>query len=87
MYSSLICLSILIPPSLLAGVQVLIVGMVDGFIFIRSCVTMKILFMINSSFCHTRTIWSMVDLGQSCFCTGSDEGSVIVWRINEPLIE
>lgn len=71
----------------IAGVQVLIVGLMDGTIVVRSCVSMKILFCLDQSICHTKTIWSIVDLGQSCFGTGSDEGNIVVWKINSALVD
>jgi hypothetical protein len=42
---------------------------------------MKILFSLDQSICHTKAIWSIVDLGQSCFGAASDDGNIIVWRI------
>jgi hypothetical protein len=57
------------------------VGLLEGTIVIRSCLTMKILFSLDQSICHTKAIWSIVDLGQSCFGAASDDGNIIVWRI------
>ena len=69
------------------GNQVLLIGLLDGSIVIRSCLSMKMLFTLDQSICHTKAIWTIVDLGQSCFATGSDEGAIIVWKIPGALVD
>ena len=68
-----------------AGVQVLLIGLLDGCIVVRSCSSMNILFTIDSSICRTTAVWSINNLGQSCFATGGDDGNLIVWRIEQAL--
>lgn len=70
-----------------AGVPVLIIGLLDGNIVLRSCITLKILFVVDSGICFTKAIWSIASLGQSCFATGTDDGNVIVWRIQHALTD
>ena len=69
------------------GIQVLIIGLLDGNIVIRSCTTMKILFNLDQSICHLKAVWTIVDLGQSCFGTGSDDGNIVVWKIGSALAD
>lgn len=65
----------------------LIIGLLEGSIVVRSCQSMKILFSLDHTICHTKAIWSIVDLGQSCFGTGSDEGNIIVWKVGAALVD
>ena len=67
------------------GIQVLLIGLLEGTIVIRSCITMKVLFCLKIA--HTLTIWSIIDLGQSCFAAGSEEGNINVWKIDKALID
>jgi WD40 repeat protein len=69
------------------GVQVLIIGLLQGTIVIRSCLSMKILFNLDQSICHTKAIWSLVDMGHSCFGAGSDDGNVVVWTVRSALVD
>lgn len=71
----------------MGGIQVLVVGLLEGTIVIRSCVSMKVLFYLDQSISRTKAIWSIVDLGQSCFGTGSDDGNIVVWKINSALAD
>ena len=65
----------------------LLIGLLEGTIVVRSCQSMKILFMLDQSICHTKAIWSIVDLGQSCFGTGSDDGNIVVWKVPSALVD
>ena len=69
----------------LGGQKCLLIGLLDGRIVARSCTTMNILFVIDSAVCQTRGVWSILPLGQSCFATGGDDCSVVVWRLERPL--
>lgn len=69
------------------GVQVLIIGLLDGTIVVRSCVTMKVLFQLDNSICRSLAIWSIADLGQSCFATGSDDGNIVLWKVSTALVD
>jgi len=71
----------------LGGIQVLLIGLLDGTIHVRSCMSMKILFTLDASICHTKAIWSIVDLGQSCFGAGSDDGQIVVWKVGSALVD
>jgi hypothetical protein len=74
-------------PNYFAGVQVLIIGLLEGTIVVRSCLSMKILFNLDQSICHTKAIWSLVDMGHSCFGAGSDDGNVVVWTVRGALVD
>lgn len=65
----------------------LLIGLLDGTIHVRSCLSMKILFTLDTSICHTKAIWSIVDLGQSCFGAGSDDGQIVVWKVGSALVD
>jgi len=71
------------------GQQVLIIGLYDGRIVLRSCACMVILLTIPNSAFKTKAMWSIVniDRGSSCFATGSEDGQLLVWRITKPLID
>jgi hypothetical protein len=66
-------------------VQTLLVGLLEGSVVVRSGVSMKILFIVDHSWLPSKAIWSIVDLGRSCFCTGSDDGNLVVWRVTVAL--
>jgi WD40 repeat protein len=72
---------------IMGGIQVLLIGLLDGGIAVRSCGSMNILFFLDSSICHTKAVWSIANLGQSCFATGGDDGNLIVWRIEHALVD
>jgi len=69
----------------LGGQPVLLIGMVSGGIVARTCSTMSVVFVIDSQFCNTQTVWAIRDLGQSCFATGGDDGNLLVWKVMKPL--
>lgn len=62
-------------------------GLLDGGIVVRSCVTMNILFVLDNSICHTKAVWAITSLGQSCFATGGDDGNLVAWRVDKPLMD
>eukprot|EP01006_Ploeotia_vitrea_P011692 TRINITY_DN31082_c0_g1_i2.p1 TRINITY_DN31082_c0_g1~~TRINITY_DN31082_c0_g1_i2.p1 ORF type:complete len:384 (+),score=-17.56 TRINITY_DN31082_c0_g1_i2:80-1231(+) len=77
---------------LLGGQQVLLVGLTDGKIMARSCVTMNLLFSLDiTNFgpnnIHMQTVWSIASLGHSCFVSSDNTGRVIVWKAYLPLID
>jgi WD40 repeat protein len=69
------------------GQPALLVGLVDGSIAVRSCATLSLLFVIPSATCGTSTVWALEPLGQSCFASGGDDGQLIVWKIEMPLMD
>jgi hypothetical protein len=69
----------------LGGPRVLLIGMLDGSIVARSCVTMNVLFLIDSTFLQTQSIWAIASLGQSCFVTGGEDSNLILWQVKKPL--
>lgn len=48
---------------------------------------MNILFVLDASICRTKAVWSITNLGQSCFATGGDDGNLIVWKIERALVD
>lgn len=71
----------------LTGQQVLLIGLYDGSIWIRSCTTMNLLVIIESSIAYNQATWAIEPLGQSCFASATEDGQVIVWKIEKQLIE
>ncbi len=70
------------------GQLVLLVGLMDGRIMIRSCATMALFFVIEASVANTRTVWGFVDMGDEAhFASAGDDGSLIVWNVGVPLME
>lgn len=67
------------------GVPALIIGLIDGWIFIRSCVSLQVLLQLDSSICSTTTVWSIASLGQSCFASGGEDGQLLIWQVLNPL--
>jgi WD40 repeat protein len=65
----------------LGSLQTIIVGLSDGSITIRSCVSMGILFNLEHTICNTKCIWAIIPLGHNCFATGGDDGQLLVWRV------
>ena len=65
----------------------LLIALLDGSIVGRFCASMNLVFIIIGSICASQAIWSIESLGQSCFAVGSDDGQLIVWKIEQPLIE
>lgn len=65
----------------------LLVGLLDGSIVARSCASMNILFVLDASICRTKAVWSITNLGQSCFATGGDDGNLIVWKVERALVD
>eukprot|EP00599_Poterioochromonas_sp_BG-1_P004844 CAMPEP_0173141580 /NCGR_PEP_ID=MMETSP1105-20130129/5586_1 /TAXON_ID=2985 /ORGANISM="Ochromonas sp., Strain BG-1" /LENGTH=299 /DNA_ID=CAMNT_0014054825 /DNA_START=398 /DNA_END=1294 /DNA_ORIENTATION=+ len=58
------------------GIPVLLVGLADGSIVIRSSVTMNLIYIIDAHFLNTHTIWSIVSIGQSCFSSAGEDGVI-----------
>lgn len=69
------------------GQPALLVGLVDGSIAVRSCASLSLLFVIPSATCGTQTVWALEPLGQSCFASAGDDGQLIVWKIERPLMD
>lgn len=76
----------------LGGQQNLLIGLTDGRILARSCVTMNLMFSLDQNTLlpnktHTETIWSIASLGHSCFVSSDNSGRVMVWKAYQPLID
>lgn len=74
------------------GQPTLLIGLSDGKIMARSCVTMGLLFSIDiANFgphkIHMQTVWALTSLGHSCFVSSDNTGRVIIWRAMKPLID
>lgn len=69
------------------GIPVLLVGLADGSIVIRSSVTMNLIYIIDAHFLNTHTIWSIVSIGQSCFSSAGEDGVIVTWKADKPLQE
>ena len=67
--------------------QVLLIGLLDGAIWIRSCVTMNFLIVVDASIAYNQAAWKIEPLGQSCFASATDDGQLIVWKIEKPIVE
>jgi WD40 repeat protein len=71
----------------LGGQPALLIGLMDGSIAVRSCASLSLLFVIPNSVCSTQTTWALQPLGQSCFASAGDDGQLIVWKIERPLLD
>lgn len=69
------------------GIPVLLVGLSDGSIVIRSSLSMNLLYIIDAHFLNTHTIWSIVSIGQSCFSSAGEDGIIVTWKVDKPLQE
>lgn len=69
------------------GIQVLLVGLADGSVLVRSAITMTLMIVLDSTLCNTKSVWSIVSLGKSCFAAGGEDGQLICWKIDKPLQE
>lgn len=64
------------------GVQSLIIGLADGWINVRACSTMALIFSLDSTLYKTRTVWGIQFLGKSCFAVAGEDGQLIVWKVD-----
>ena len=70
------------------GQLVLLIGLLDGRIVVRSCMTMLIMFTIPNSIYNTKAVWSLTVIpGSSCFAAGGEDGQLIIWRITQALVD
>ena len=65
----------------------LIAGLSDGRFNIISCRSMTILLLIDASVCTTLAVNTITTLGSSRFLTGGDDGQLIVWQVEKPLLD
>jgi hypothetical protein len=66
---------------------VLVVGLADGSFVIRSTLTMALLMSFDPSLSGNQPIWSIVNLGKSCFATAGDDGNMTVWKIDKAITD
>lgn len=71
----------------LGGEQCLIIGLIDGRILIRSCVTMSLLLSMDGAAHSNQTVWSIVTIGHSCFASAGESGALVVWKVQTPLTD
>ena len=48
---------------------------------------MNLLVVIESSIAYNQATWAIEPLGQSCFASATEDGQVIVWKIEKQLLE
>lgn len=48
---------------------------------------MNLLIVIDSSIAYNQAAWKIEPLGQSCFASATDDGQLIVWKIEKPIVE
>jgi len=69
------------------GQACLVIALFDGRIFLRSCSTLDIVFVLTPqmSGAVSSIIWSLKSLGHSCFASGHDDGNIVIWQIPDPI--
>ena len=48
---------------------------------------MNLLLVIESSIAYNQAAWALEPLGHSCFASATEDGQVIVWRLEKQLVE
>lgn len=75
------------------GPPTLLIGTVTGKIFVRSCVTKKVLICLDVNITGKKghspdqPVWSVVKVGTNCFASGDQEGQMVCWQIHEGLYD
>jgi WD40 repeat protein len=65
------------------GNPLLMVGLVDGRINIRSGESMTLLCRLDSHIlCHQGAVWAIENCGNGFFASGGEDGKLILWQIN-----
>lgn len=68
-----------------SGNQLILVGLSDGRIVVRSD-TMTLLCRLDSHIvCHAGAVWAIENCGSGYFATGGEDGKLILWCINGEL--
>ena len=68
-----------------SGPPLLLIGLNDGRIFLRSTLTMELLMIIDGSLHQHKPVWSIISIGQSCFASAGDSGYFLVCRITQAI--
>lgn len=71
----------------IGGHPMLIAGLSDGRINIISCRSMTVLLCIDAVICGTQAVNSIQSLGSSRFLTAGDDGQIIIWQADKPLLD
>lgn len=61
-------------------------GLSDGRISIIACSTMTIIHVIDAVICSTTAVNSIISIGGSKFLSAGDDGQLIIWQTDKPLI-
>jgi hypothetical protein len=70
------------------GHPMLLIGTSEGVIYVRSCVSMNLMFCLDrKSICHQNTVTGLVGLGNSHFASVSDDGQIMLWQVTEALLD
>lgn len=70
-----------------SGHPMMIAGLSDGRLNIISCRSMTVLLQIDSSIFATQAVNVILSLGGSKFLTGGDDGQLIIWQVDKPLLD
>lgn len=68
------------------GVPLLLVGLQDGRVMMRSALTMDLLVTIDGQLHQNRPVWDILHVGQSCFVSAGDSGFVVVCRVVQAML-
>ena len=72
-----------------SGHHILIVAVTNGKLFLRDCRDFSLVCTLESR-CQPSFVWGIVDLAQANlnnhFVTSGDDGKLIVWNLNQPLL-
>lgn len=58
------------------------IGLADGSIAARACTNMALIFQLEG---NSKPVWSIVNLGRSCFMSGGEDGNMILWKVARAL--
>ena len=65
----------------------LIIGLVDGRVLIRSAATMDLLAQLDGSFHKNQPVWSILNMGSNNFAVAGDSGVFVVFHLNKALAQ
>lgn len=68
------------------GVPLLMIGLMDGRIMMRSAITMELLVTIDGQLHQNRPVWDILNVGQSCFATAGDSGFLTLIRVVDAIV-
>jgi len=70
----------------MGGIPLLLVGLSDGRVMMRSALTMELLVVLDGQAHQNQPIWSILNVGRSCFATSSNTGFLAVCNVVQAIV-